>query len=367
VNSGSPEGIEKYVRPHLADFTGYTASVSPGTLAGKIVMPPGGVIKINANENPYGCSPRVLKALSDRSRFSVYPDDGQQELRRMLAAYAGVKPANIVAGHGSNSLIDLLVRLFVGPGEEVINSVPTFDIYRFSTEICGGNVVNVPRNGDYTVDVQGVISAITDNTKLIFLASPNNPTGNVISHDDVIKMAGAGVPLVLDEAYYEFYGETLVPLTESYANLMVLRTFSKWAGLAGLRIGYGIFPPRIADYLMAIKIPHNINVVAEIAVRESLADLDYLRDRVRDIIAERERLYRELQKTKLLKPYPSRANFIFCRVLKGDARGVYLKLQQRGILVRYFDTPLLENGIRISVGKPEHTDALLKALNQMDN
>ena len=322
MSSGSPEGIEKYIRSHLDGFTSYTASVSPDTLAGKIDIPPGGVIKMNANENPYGCSPRVLRALSDVSGFSIYPDDGQQELRRLLAGYAGVKPANIVAGHGSNSLIDLLVRLFVGPGDEVINSVPTFDIYRFSTEIGGGTVVNVPRQEDYTADVQGVISAVNDNTKLVFLASPNNPTGNVISRDEVMRIAETGVPLVLDEAYYEFYGETLVPLTERYHNLMVLRSFSKWAGLAGLRIGYGIFPPRIADHLMAIKIPHNINVAAEIAVRESLADIDYLRERVKDIIAERERLYRELQLIEWLRPFPSRANFIFCNVRRGNARDV---------------------------------------------
>lgn len=366
MSSGSAEDIEKYIRPHLADFHGYSASVSPDTLAGKIEAPPGDVIKLNANENPYGCSPRVLKALSDTSRFSVYPDDGQQELRRILAGYTGVNPANIVAGHGSNSLIDMLVRLFVGPGDEVINSVPTFDIYRFSTEICGGTVVNIPRHDDYSVDVKGVISAINSNTKVVFLASPNNPTGNVTYRDDVIKIAGTGVPLVFDEAYYEFYGETLVPLIERYTNLMVLRSFSKWAGLAGLRVGYGIFPPRIAELLMAIKIPHNINVVAETAVRESLADLDYLSERVKDIIAERDRLYRELQLLKWLKPFPSRANFIFCRVLNGNARDLYLKLERKGILVRYFDTPLLDNCIRISVGKPEHTDALLRVLSTLN-
>jgi len=362
VSSDSQAGIEKYIRSHLKDFTGYSASISPDTLTGKIEVPESDIIKLNANENPYGCSPRVIKALSDGSRFSIYPDDGQQELRKLLAGYAGAPAERIVAGHGSNTLIDMLVRLFVGPGDEVINCVPTFDIYRFSTGICGGTVVNVPRDENFTVDVPGVISAITANTRIIFLASPNNPTGNAIPRDDVIKIAETGVPLVLDEAYYEFYDETLVPLTAQYPNLIVLRSFSKWAGLAGLRIGYGIFPPRIVDYLMAIKIPHNVSVVAEVAVRESLADLAYLQERVRDIVAERERLYQELQAIDWLKPFPSQANFIFCNVLKGSAREIFLKLQQKGILVRYFEIPLLENSIRITVGKPEHTNALLNAL-----
>lgn len=361
----SETGIEKYIRPHLKGITGYSASISPDTLAGKVDVPESGIIKLNANENPYGCSPRVLKALADGSRLSIYPDDGQQELRSLLASYAGAPAERIVAGHGSNTLIDMLVRLFVGPGDEVINCVPTFDIFRFSTEICGGKLINIPRDKDYAIDATGVISAITSNTRLVFLASPNNPTGNVVPRDDVIKIAGTGVPLVLDEAYYEFYGETLVPLTERYTNLMILRSFSKWAGLAGLRIGYGIFPPRIADCLMSIKTPHNVSVVAETSVRESLADLVYLQERVRDIVAERERLYRELQAIDWLKTFPSQANFIFCNVLRGNAREVFLKLQQKGILVRYFGTPLLENSIRITVGKPEHTDALLQALREI--
>jgi histidinol-phosphate aminotransferase len=365
VSSDSRQGIEKYIRPHLRDFTGYTASISPDTLAGKIDVSESGIIKMNANENPYGCSPRVLKALADNSRLSIYPDNGQRELRRLLVGYTGTPAERIVAGHGSNTLIDMLVRLFVGPGDEVINCVPTFDIYRFSTEIVGGTVVNILRDENFAVDVPGVISAINANTKLIFLASPNNPTGNVIPREDIIRVAKTGLPLVLDEAYYEFYGETLVPLTERYANLMVLRSFSKWAGLAGLRVGYGIFPPRIADYLMAIKIPHNVSAAAEVAVRESLADIEYLQERVRDIVAERGRLFQELQAIDWIKPFPSRANFIFCNVLEGNAREVFLKLQQKGILVRYFEIPLLENSIRITVGKPEHTDALLEALRKI--
>ena len=331
----------------------------------KIEVPEGDIIKMNANENPYGCSPRVLRALADSSRFSIYPDDGQQELRRLLAGYAGASAERIVAGHGSNTLIDLLVRLFVGPGDEVVNCPPTFDIYRFSTEICGGTVVNVPRDESYAIDVQGIVNAINSNTKLIFLASPNNPTGNVVPRDDVVRIAETGWPLVLDEAYYEFYGETLVPLTAQYANLMVLRSFSKWAGLAGLRVGYGIFPPEITRYLMAIKIPHNVSITAEIAVKESLNDLDYLMDKVRAIVAERARLYQQLKTINWLEPFPSQANFIFCNVLKGSARELFLKLEKKGILVRYFDIPRLQNSLRITVGKPEHTAALVDALREI--
>ena len=367
ADSDSSKGIEKLIRSHLAGFDGYSASTSPETLAGRVEVPIEDIIKLDANENPYGCSPRVIKALANYRYLNIYPDDGQKELRGLLAGYTGVTAERIVASGGSNQLIDLVVRLFVDSGDEVINFIPTFDIYRFSTEICGGKLINVPRDDNFAVDVKAVEAAISHKTKLIFLANPNSPTGNIIPRRDILEIADTGIPVVVDEAYYEFSGETVVPLVSQYKNLMVLRTFSKWAGLAGLRVGYGIFPPRIASYLMAIKIPYNVNVAAIIAVRESLKDLDYLRDRVKAIITERERLFGEFRKLKWLKPFPSQANFIFCTVRKGSARELHQKLQNKGILIRYFDKPLLRNGIRISVGKPEHTDALIKTLHELED
>jgi len=359
-------GIERFIRPDLAGFAGYSASTSPDTLEGKVEVPVEGIIKLDANENPYGCSPGVNQALADYPSFSVYPDSGQTELRKLLAGYAGVGAERIVASGGSNQLIDLIVRLFVGPGDEVINCVPTFDVFRFSTEICGGNLVEVLRDQNFAVNVKAVKAAISEKTRIIFLANPNNPTGNITPRKDILEIVNTGLPVVIDEAYYEFSGETVVPLLGRYENLMVLRTFSKWAGLAGLRVGYGIFPPKIADYLMMIKIPYNVNMAALVAVRESLKEIDYLTGRVEAIIAERERLFAELKKLKFLKPFPSQANFILCAVPNGRAGELWQKLQKRGILVRYFDKPLLQNFIRISVGKPEHTDALIKSLKEVE-
>ena len=359
-------GIEKLIRPHLISFAGYSASTSPETLKGKVEVPPESIIKLDANENPYGCSPRVNQALASYADFGIYPDSGQTELRKLLAGYTGVGAGRIVAGGGSNQLIDLIIRLFVGPGDEVINCVPTFDVFRFSTQIHGGTLVEVQRDENFAVDVKAVKAAIGKKTKIIFLVNPNSPTGNMTPQRDILEIVASGLPVVVDEAYYEFSGETVVPLVNQYENLMVLRTFSKWAGLAGLRVGYGIFPPKIADYLLTIKIPYNVNVAALVAVGESLKDINYLLDRVKVIIAERERLFGELLKLKWLKPFPSRANFIFCSVLNGKASELQQKLQNRGILVRYFDRPLLRNSIRTSVGKPEHTDALIKALQEIE-
>ncbi len=361
------EGIEKLIRPDLVNFGGYSARKSPDTLEGKVEVPVESIIKLDANENLYGCSPKVGQALSAYPELNIYPDDSQTVIRKLLEGYTGVGAEHIVAGSGSNQLIDLLLRLFIEPGDEVINCVPTFGIYSFSTELCGGNLIEVPRDGNFAVDVTAVEKAVTARTKMIFLANPNNPTGTIMPEKDIIQILDAGVPVVVDEAYYEFSRQTVVPLLGRYENLMVLRTFSKWAGLAGLRVGYGLFPPKIADYLLRIKVPYNVNVAALVAVRESLKDIDYLKGTVEAIIAERGRLFGELEKIEWLKPIPSQANFILCLVEKGGAKELRQRLQDKGILARYFEEPRLRDYIRFSVGKPEHTDALVGALRKLDH
>jgi histidinol-phosphate aminotransferase len=223
----------------------------------------------------------------------------------------------------------------------------------------------VPRDDDYNIIVADVKKAITRKTKLIFLATPNNPTGTQMPREDILEVLDTGLPVVVDEAYYEFTGETVALLVGKYKNLMVLRTFSKWAGLAGLRVGYGFFPEKIASYLMCIKEPYCVNVAALVAVRETLADKDNLMSQVQRIIVERDRLYGSLQQIDWLKPYPSRANFILCSVLKGKARELQQQLEDRGILVRYFDQPLLRDSLRISIGKPEENDILVETLKEL--
>ncbi len=354
-------GIERFIRPLFQDFAPYSASINPETLAGKTEVNEADIVKMNANENPYGCSPRVLEVLAKNPHYHIYPDDGQASLRAAIAPYAGVPAARIVAGHGSNTLIDYLTRLFVGPGDEVINCGPTFDLYRFSTQMYGGTVVNVPRDAQFRVDVDAVKRAINEKTKLVFIASPNNPTGNATPLEDLRAVIGTGVPVVTDEAYCEFHGQTVMPWVDQYENLMVLRSFSKWAGLAGFRVGYGVFPERVAAYLMAIKIPHNVSAAAEIAVRASLEDVDYLMEKVRAIVAERERLQRELRAFPFLKPYPSDANFIFCDLTGIDATDLHDRLLVKGVLIRNFKT-----AVRITAGTPGQTDALIKALRTID-
>ncbi|MFC1963758.1 histidinol-phosphate transaminase [Chloroflexota bacterium] len=353
----------KWVRADLAGLGGYTAHKSPDTMSR---IPSGKIIKLDANENPYGCSPGTRIAMAEYTGWNIYPDAAQTRLRQQLQNYAGADAEGIVAATGSGELLDDLLCLLLEPGDEVINCIPTFDLYRIRTLINGGKLVNITRQDNFDVNIDSVKAAISPCTKLIILSNPNNPTGNVLSQEDVTALAETGVPLLIDEAYYEFCGETVVPLTRRYHNLMVLRTFSKWAALAGLRIGYGIFPKDIAGYLLKIKLPYNVNTAALVAAEASLRDREYLLDNVQRIIAERERLFNELVDIKWLEPYPSRANFIFCSLRKGKAGVLFQKLQDRGILVRYFDHPLLQNGFRVSVGKPEENNAFLKTLRQLE-
>jgi len=357
--------IVRLIRSDLAAFVGYRSRKPPGTLAEQLRFSSESVIKLDANENPYGCSPRVTRALACCDCLNTYYDASQTELRGLIEGYVGVGAEHIVAGNGSCELIDLLVRLFVAPGDEVICCVPTFMMYRFSTQMYGGRPVEVRRSKDFAINVDAVRAAINPKTKMILIDNPNNPGGILTSEKDILRLADTGLPLLVDEAYFEFGGETVAPLVSKYPNLMVLRTFSKWAGLAGLRIGYGLFPPQVADCLLKVKLPYNMSMVALIAVRESLKDRDYLMNNVRMIIKERERLFAGLQELGFLTPMPSRANFILCSVQNGMANKLQQGLQKKGIQVRYFDAPLLADYIRISVGKPEHTDALIPALREV--
>jgi histidinol-phosphate aminotransferase len=359
------EDITKLVRIDMSRFGAYSPCKSPDVIARKLGLPETEILKLDANENPYGCSPKVGEALANYPYLNIYPDAAQTELREQLSQYVGLRPNHIVAGNGSDELIDLLLRMFVAPGDEVITTVPTFDMYRFSTQVCRGKVIEVVRLKDFEVDIPAVKAAITKKTCLIFITNPNNPTGTLIPQNDILALIETGLPLVIDEAYYEFSGQTAVNLVPEYNNLMVLRTFSKWAGLAGLRIGYGIFPAKIADILLKIKPPYNVNLAAMVAARVSLKDSEYLLGTVRKIIDERSRLFEKLIEINFLKPIPSQANFILCQVVRGDAKYIQDELEKKGILIRYYNTPLLRNYIRISVGKPAQTDKIIEALHEI--
>jgi len=351
------------VRPEVRALLGYEAVEPVELLAERLGIDRERIAKLDGNENPYGPSPRALEALSSYRDYNIYPDPDQRRLRAALSKHLGVPPEYIVAGSGSDELIQLLVSVFLRPGDTVIDLVPTFGMYSFEADVAGGQTVQVKRRQDFSVDLNAVAEAIDARTRLIFATSPNNPTGNLLSLDELEGLVDLGLPVVVDEAYIEFARErSFVSLVPDRSNLIVMRTFSKWAGLAGLRIGYAAMAPELAECLFRIKQPYNVNIAAEVGALASLEDTEVLMERVRAIVSERERLFHILQAIPFVQPIPSQANFILCNVLEGDARQIRDRLREHGVFTRYFDRPPLQQCVRISVGLPRHTDQVREAL-----
>ena len=361
-----PFDLTKLVRPEIAEMGAYTPILPYDVLSKRLGRSPEDIIKLDANENPYGPSPHIYEALANERHYHIYPDPDSNMLREALSRYLKVDKSRIMAGHGADELIDLIMRLLIQPGDVVIDCPPTFGMYSFDAALNGGVLINIPRKSDFSADIATIEATVanTPNVKLLFLTSPNNPDGGILSDADLGRLLDLPVAVILDEAYVEFHGTSRVSWVMEHENLIVLRTFSKWAGLAGLRVGYGVFPEAIMPQLWKIKQPYNVNAAGAAAALASLNDAGHLMETVAKIVEERERLYRELTQLNFLRPYPSQANFILCRVIDRDARQLKLELEERGILVRYFSKPGLTDHIRISIGRPEQTDALLVTLRE---
>jgi histidinol-phosphate aminotransferase len=358
------------MRPHLEALPPYVPIEPFEVLSARIGRDPSRIVKLDANENPYGPLPVVREALGQLDFPHIYPDPESRLLRRSLSRFTGVPEEYLLAGSGADELIDLLMRIFLEPGDCIVSCPPTFGMYSFDAGLNAARCIDVPRQADFSLDLESIRKAVeTFRPKLLFVTSPNNPDGSLIPHDILDQLLVLPVLVVLDEAYIEFAGEDLgsqvsrireVPLRD---NLVVLRTFSKWAGLAGLRIGYGAFPKWLMPVLWKSKQPYNVNVAAAIAAQVSLDHVDELKQVVELLRNERERLLQALQKIPYLEPYPTQSNFILCRVLGRDAAQLKARLaDQYGIFIRYFDKPGLRDHIRVSVGRPQDTDILVEAL-----
>jgi histidinol-phosphate aminotransferase len=335
------------------------------------VTDPRRVIKLDSNENAYGPSPRVIAALGDTRTWQFY--FGQDDVREQLSQYAGVAPENIVITNGGDESIDLVLRAVLEVGDVVIDAPPSFEMYRISAIANRGRVIDVPRldslparRTSFALDVDTVEQIFqTVNVKAICLASPNNPDGQLLPRLDLIRLLKLGALVLLDEAYFEFAGESAVDLVPEFPNLVIVRTFSKWAGLAGLRVGYIIGSPEFINAVHKLRAPYNVNWAGLVAARESLNDADYLMNNVRATIAERERMCRELAKFAWLEPLPSQTNFLLIRVHGREPQDIKQQLAGRGILIRAFRLPRLQEYIRISIGMPAMNDAVLQALSQI--
>jgi histidinol-phosphate aminotransferase len=357
-------------RTHLESLPPY-APVEPfEVLSARIGRKPSQIVKLDANENPYGPLTVVREALGKLDYPHIYPDPESRALRESLSKFTGVAEDYLLTGSGADELIDLLMRVMLEPNDCVLSCPPTFGMYSFDAELNAARCIEVPRKADFSLDLASIRKAVeTYQPKMFFIASPNNPDGSMLTPEMIDELLSLPTLIILDEAYIEFADEHLgadssrIREVPSRENLVVLRTFSKWAGLAGLRIGYGAFPHWLMPTLWKSKQPYNVNVAASVAAQVSLEHVDELVKVVELLIHERGRLFAALQKTSILKPYPTRSNFILCKVLGREAAKLKTQLaQEYGVFIRYFNKPGLRDHVRISVGRPEDTDVLLKAL-----
>jgi len=356
------------IRPNIAAMKPYTPVFPLDILAARLGRTPNEIIKLDANENPYGPPPGVKAALANLRYTHVYPDPESRALREALADFTGVPIKHLLAGAGADELIDLTTRLFLQPGDAIVDCPPTFGMYSFDAAISGAETISVPRRADFSLDIDAIEETVHRRCpKLIFVASPNNPDGGWLPETNLERLLALPAVVILDEAYVEFAGVThsrirLVPRRD---NLIILRTFSKWAGLAGLRVGYGAFPAALMPHLWKIKQPYNVSVAASAAALAVLQDPVYLEQHIARMRAERERLTQLLTEIPYLRPYPTRSAFVLCQVMGRSAQELKLGLEQEGIMIRYFDKPGLRDHVRVSVGRPEQTDALMAVLRRI--
>jgi histidinol-phosphate aminotransferase len=358
------------IRAHLGSMPPYTPIEPFEVLSARIGREPSQIVKLDANENPYGPLPIVRQALGKLEFPHIYPDPESRSLRSALEKFTGVRAESLLAGAGADELIDLLMRLILEPGDRILSCPPTFGMYPFDGELNAARVIEVPRREDFSLNMDAICNAVDRHQpKILFVATPNNPDGSLMDATTIDRLLELPLLVVLDEAYIEFAGEDLgaglsrIREVPSRENLVVLRTFSKWAGLAGLRVGYGAFPAWLMPTLWRAKQPYNVNVAANAAAQVSLEHVDELIEVVERLKAERRRLFSALQEIPYLKPYPTQSNFILCQVTERDASALKARLAETyGIFIRYFNKPGLRDHIRITVGRPQDTDALLEAL-----
>jgi histidinol-phosphate aminotransferase len=346
------------IKPQVRAITAYT------------LAPLRAEVKINQNENPFdlpaAIKDEVWRRLQDRP-WSRYPTFVPTTLHEKLAAFAGWRPDGVLAGNGSNELIQALLTVSVGEGTRVVTPEPTFTLYRQLVTVLGGEVVAVPLNENLTFNIPKLASkVVATKADLTIICSPNNPTGCVIERRDLVALLrNTDGLVVVDQAYVEFGGEEFTPLLKKHENLIVLRTFSKAMAMAGLRVGYLLAAPALVAEINKAKLPYNLNFFSMAAAEVALERFDLLRPLIEKIAAERERLYYALQHIKGLTPMPSAANFMVVHT-QLPPQQLFEALHERGILVRDVSKyPMLAHYLRISVGAPEENDRLIAALHEI--
>lgn len=355
----------KYLDTVFDDSFFYAGIASVAEIAKEIGVPESEIFKLNANENPYGFPIDLLASQLKKTKIAHYPDPAQKQIRQKIANYIKLEPDWILAGNGCDEVIDLLCR-FLPKNSFIMIFPPTFAYYNHLIKLNRHQVLNCPRNSDFSIDLNSAQKiASQKNPTVVFLCSPNNPTGNLVSEEELQFFLSWDALIVVDEAYFEYSQKTYQNLLKKHKNLVILRTFSKFFGLAGLRLGYGIMQPKLQKKLLTLKYPYNINQVVEVALEVCFSNLKIFEaQRVQMQQTKSELLYALAQHPKLT-PHCSEANFILCEVKDYAAKTLSKQLYQKGVLIRYFETKFLKNFIRISIGKPDQMKKFLTILQEI--
>ncbi len=325
-------------------------------------------IKLASNENPLGPSPKAVAAMQAvLTRLHRYPDGSGYYLRRKLSEKFGLPFEGIVLGNGSNEIIELVIRAFVMPGDEVVLPAPSFLVYGLVVQTVGARGVPVPLK-DFHIDLAAMASAVTARTRVVFVNNPNNPTGTIVRQSELTSFLDQlpdDVIVVLDEAYLDFTRDPLCPngfdlIHRTAPPLVVLRTFSKAYGLAGVRIGYGVMPAAVADYLNRVRQPFNTTTLSQVAAMAALDDDEFLAKTQEIVWSGLTYFYAELERLQLAY-VPTQTNFILIEV-PVEARLVYEAMLRRGVIIRSMASYGLKNHIRINIGLPEENRRCIQAL-----
>ncbi|KCZ73658.1 histidinol phosphate aminotransferase apoenzyme [Candidatus Methanoperedens nitroreducens] len=358
-------GFDTLLRPAVRDIEEYVPGKSIEEIARKYGLDPAGIIKLGSNENPLGPSPRAVAAIREKAeRIHIYPPSDALELRSAISGSTGYKVDNIVvSGNGMDGILDTVMRLFMSQGAETIIPLPTFSYYDIATLANGGKPVFVERDANFKIRYQDILDKVNNNTRMIFLCSPNNPSGNVTSEEEVRQILESVNAIVfIDEAYVDFAQTNLAGLVREYENIVIGRTFSKVFGLAGMRLGYALVPEWLSREYMKVMTPFSVDVLSLEAGIAALNDKEHLKMSIETVRKGRIQLTRGLE--PYCKVYPSEANFILIDVSPHTATGISESLLKRGIIVR--DCTSFRGAgrslIRISVGTQEQNQKVIDTL-----
>jgi histidinol-phosphate aminotransferase len=372
------KNMDALIRPQVRGFEPYLPGRSIDSVKRERKL--SRIIKLASNENPLGPSPKALSAMRKvAGKLFLYPDGASVSLRAALARQAKVSPDHVIIGEGSDELIEILGKTFLNPGDSIVVSEHAFIRYRMAGELMGADVMTVPMR-NFTHNLDAMAGAVRENTKLLFIANPNNPTGTFNTQSEVAELLRKisqinerrdnPVLVVMDEAYYEYakafernYPDTR-KLQKEYSNLVILRTFSKAHALAGLRVGYGFADPLIIAALDRVRPPFNVSTLGQAGAEASLSDGARIQKAVKHVLLERKKVLPELAKLGL-RSVPSAGNFVLIDVSPRRGQDVFESLLSRGIIVRSMDEYGYPNHIRVTFGLAAENRQFLKALKEV--